>query len=273
MKYHEIKAIASDLDGTLTNSKKQITQHTKEIIQRTMHQGCSLILASGRPLAGISNVIEALELERLGGYVISYNGCLITEVKSNYTIYEKKLPENVIFPIYEFVKSLDYVKIATYQPGYIYSECEKDEYLEIEAMGCAIPVTVVKHLPDVIQNGIHKYVITGKPEVIPQTRKLIEKNFGNQVDTIISEPFFLEIVPKGVNKAVALDILAKYIGCESNQIAAFGDAENDVEMLEYVGVSFAMKNGCEKTKKAALHVIDSNDEDGVAKAIEKYILK
>lgn len=267
---NQIEVIISDLDGTLTNSQKHVTPYTREMIHRAMDEGCRMVLASGRPFFGVRKVIEELDLETRGGYVVSYNGGLVTELKTNKILYEKMLPEEVVLPIYNYVSQIKEVGIATYQPGYIYSEREKDEYLAIEAFGCRTPVTVVKHLPDIMENGIHKYVITGRPDVIPETSVKIKERFGNLVDMIISEPFFLEIVPKGINKAASLDILMKYLGCGRERVIAFGDGRNDVEMLEYAGISFAMENACEQAKEAATYITDTNDEDGIGKALAKF---
>lgn len=273
MKSYKVKAVVSDLDGTLTNSGKHVTPYTVDVIHEALESGCKLILASGRPHEGVLRVIDELELKKYGGYVISYNGCLVTEIKSGKVLFEKKIPQELALSIYQFVKTIKNVDIATYQPGYIYSERADDKYLQIEAFGCSIPITVTPYLPDIMRQGIHKYVITGEPEVIPSVRKLIEEKFGNQIDTIVSEPFFLEIVPTGINKAATLDYLLKILQIDRKDIAAFGDGENDVEMLKYAGTSFAMKNGCDTVKRIATYTTsETNDEDGVGRAIEEYLM-
>lgn len=226
---NRIKVIAADLDGTLTNSMKHVMPYTIQIMQKAAAQGCILAIATGRPLFGVKRVIRELELKKTGGYVLSYNGCLITEVKSGRTIYQKTLPNQMTGPLYEFFKAMPEVNIATYQPGFIYSETENDTYLQVEAFGCSTPVTVVDYLPDTIKEPIYKYVVTGEPAVIARAKL--------QTD------------------------------------AAFGDGRNDVEMLRYAGLSFAMGNGCNEAKNAADFVIGSNDEDGVGKAIQQYILQ
>lgn len=271
-RYNRIKVIAADLDGTLTNSMKHVMPYTIQIMQKAAAQGCILTIATGRPLFGVKRVIRELELEKTGGYVLSYNGCLITEVKSGRTIYQKTLPDQMTGPLYEFFKAMPEVNIATYQPGFIYSETNKDTYLQVEAFGCGTPVTVVDYLPDRIKEPIYKYVVTGEPSVISRAKMQTDAVFGDTVGTIISEPFFLEIVPKDINKAASLQRLMEYLQYDSACLAAFGDGRNDVEMLQYAGLSFAMENGCNEAKNAADFVIGSNDEDGVGKAIQQYIL-
>lgn len=270
---NRIKVIAADLDGTLTNSMKHVMPYTIQIMQKAAAQGCILAIATGRPLFGVKRVIRELELKKTGGYVLSYNGCLITEVKSGRTIYQKTLPNQMTGPLYEFFKAMPEVNIATYQPGFIYSETENDTYLQVEAFGCSTPVTVVDYLPDTIKEPIYKFVVTGEPAVIARAKLQTDAAFGDVVGTIISEPFFLEIVPKDINKAASLQKLMEYLQYDSACLAAFGDGRNDVEMLQYAGLSFAMGNGCNEAKNAADFVIGSNDEDGVGKAIQQYILQ
>lgn len=272
-KNNEIKVIISDLDGTLTNSDKHVLPYTKDIIHKAINQGCHLVLATGRPLFGVTRVIEELELKKYGGYVVSYNGALISEIKTGEVIYEQKIPESLVIPIYEFISSIPEVHIATYQPGYIYSETIGDQYLEIEGFGCSTAITVVDYLPDMIKDGMFKYVITGDPQLLPGVRVQIEDRFGDRVSTIISEPFFLEVVPKGIHKAASLETLMNYLHYDRSQSMAFGDGRNDVEMLKFAGLSFAMQNGCQEAKKAANFITGSNDEDGVGKAIEQFVLK
>lgn len=272
-KNKQIKVIATDLDGTLTNSLKHVTPYTAQVIRQAAEQECILVLATGRPLFGVERVIRELELKKIGGYVLSYNGCLITELKSGKTIHKQTLPDKMIRPIYEFFKEIPEVNIATYQPGFIYSETYSDKYLEVEAFGCSTQITVVDYLPGRIKESIYKYVITGEPEVISKTKVLTDEAFGDEVSTIISEPFFLEIVPKNINKAASLQRLMDYLQYDSAHLAAFGDGRNDVEMLQYAGMSFAMENGCNEAKNAADFVIGTNDDDGVAKAIQQYIIQ
>lgn len=269
---NDIKIIAMDLDGTLTDSNKNISKYTRNIIKRAAERGTNIVLATGRPLFGCENVISMLGLQDMGGYVLSYNGVQIYDILKRKILVETALSQELVDEVYSFTKKYKELNICTYQCGKIYAEKEYDKYIELEGVGCASSVHYVKCLKDVITEAVPKYVITAEPKIMKKYKTAFDREFSERVDLVQTEEFYLEVLPKGINKGTALEYLANYLGVKKDQVAAFGDAENDLEMLRYAGMSFAMENASEEIKKEAMYIAESNDNDGVGKAIKKYIL-
>ena len=141
------KAIALDLDGTLTNSEKKVSERNKKALQEAIKRGVSIILASGRPTYGMSEVWEALELERLGGYVLSYNGSLCMDCKTKEVLFEKTIPRKYYAPIAQAVREAD-LGLLSYQGKEIVTERPEFPYMDRESTINKMPFRKVGDFPN-----------------------------------------------------------------------------------------------------------------------------
>lgn len=264
------KIIALDLDGTLTNSEKKITEKTREAIFRIQEKGIRVVLASGRPTAGIVSLAEELCLEQYGGYIVSYNGARIIDCSTKELLCNENLPGWIIKEVYEEAVSQD-AGIMSYEGELVISGNGLDKYIELEAGINGLPIKEVEDFPNYIKFPVNKCILTGADEHMARVERNCAKRFGTVLTIYRSEPFFLEIMPKGIDKAQALKRLLQMLGFSKNELICCGDGFNDISMIQYAGLGAAMANAQDKVKEAADFITKSNDEDGVAFVIEKFM--
>ncbi len=264
------ECIVLDLDGTLTNSEKQISKRNKEALFRIQEKGKKVVLASGRPTPGIVKLAEELELQKYGGYMMAYNGAKITNCKTEEVVFNATLPEDAIPGLYQIAKQVD-VGIVTYKKDGIVSGNGKDEYLELESRINSLPILEVEDFVQEITWPINKCLMSGEPDKILHALELAKGKFKSKLNIFRSEPFFLECVPNGVDKASGLAYLLKDLHLEKEQLICCGDGFNDLSMIQFAGLGVAMANAQEDVRKAADYITLSNDEDGVAAVIEKFM--
>lgn len=268
----QYKVLVLDIDGTLTNSKKEISPKTHSAIRRLQEAGVVVVIASGRPTYGVVPMAEALELEKYGGYILSYNGGKIVNCKTNEVIFNQALPKGWMGKLAQMAKEHN-CEIMSYDGDHIITTNGEDPYCKLESGVTHLPIMEVPSFAAyderegfrankclVLADGDHL------AKVEPVFAKALEQEFG----VFRSEPFFLEIVPKGVDKAYSLSKLLEHLGYTKEEMVACGDGYNDVSMIAYAGVGVAMANAQPPVKEAADFITRSNDEDGVAYAIEKF---
>lgn len=264
------KALALDLDGTLTDHNKKVPENNKKAIDRAIEKGVKIILASGRPLFGITPVARELGLDKKGGYILAYNGGSIIDCKTGKQLSATILPDNCIADICSLARHNN-VYALTYADTQIVAESDEDEYVMKEAKCNAATVIKVPDLNAYVDYPVEKFLVVGEHEkLIPVQKALLEKHKGI-INAFFSESYFLEVVPESVAKDVALDKLLGILGIKSEELAACGDGMNDIPMLKYAGLAVAMDNAYDEVKMYADVIVPSNDDCGVAYAIEKYI--
>lgn len=269
MKY---KAIALDLDGTLLNSKKEVSKKNTEVLLKAAEAGVNIILASGRPVPGIKNIARHLHLEEVGGYILAYNGGMIINCKNGEVIRRETVPESCYSDIIHVAKKYG-VTPLTYDSDGIITTNENDKYVQLEAKINNIPVKQVFHLDETAKlDPPVKFLCVGEHEVLQKVQAELNEKLKGEVTVFFSESYFLEIMPNGIEKATSLETLLGKIGLDRKNLIACGDGYNDIPMMRYAGLSVAMENAKDETKEWADFIAPTNDEDGVATAIEKYVL-
>lgn len=266
MKY---RVIALDLDGTLTNNEKEVTPKTREVIWRAMDDGAVVILASGRPTYGIEPVADCLELAERGGYILSYNGAKIVNWATKEHLYAKHLPDGIIPEIYAFAKAHNYGLLG-YKDNVIISENASDRYALEECRINKMQIRQVGNLLENLEDEPIKLLMTGDPEVMARAESEISDLLGDRIDAYRSMPFFIELVAKGIDKAVSLQRLLHILKCSPSEMVAFGDGYNDISMLHFAGMGVAMGNAVPEVRAIADYVTLSNEEDGIAAALEHF---
>lgn len=262
------KVIALDIDGTLTNSDKVITPKTKEMLMNYQEIGGKIILASGRPTQGIIPHAKTLELEKYGGYILAYNGGCAVDCRTNEIIFSSTLPREYIPEICGIIK--DYpVGINTYEGDKILVGHQINKYTELEGRINGMEIKFVEDFASYVDFDVTKCLLQGEPEHIVELERILSKKYSDTLGIFRSEPFFLEIVPKDVDKAKSIDRLIRFLGFSTDECIACGDGFNDISMLEYAGLGIAMSNASDTVKNAADYVTYSNDDDGIAYVLER----
>ncbi len=263
------KALVLDIDGTLTNSKKEITPATRQAIQDLMKRGQKVILASGRPTPGMRKAEKELELERYGGYLLSFNGARIVDCYTGEIIYQRLLPLPLLPGLYRFAGD-NGCGLITYLGSEVISAFPADKYVELEARINGLPVREVDHFTEFVDFEINKCLMTAEPEKAETLEQELRERYADRADIYRSEPYFIEIMPKDVNKAASLDKILPVLGVTRENTVCCGDGFNDISMIAYAGVGVAMGNAQQAVKEAADYVTATNDEDGLIQVIEKY---
>lgn len=266
----EYKVIALDLDGTLTNSRKEVSPRNIKAIHKAAAKGVHVVLASGRPLPGIVPVAKEVGLFDVGGYMLAYNGSQVVDCRTGESLIHRALPEEYYPEICRSYREFG-VNLLTYSSTGVITE-KKEKYAEMESRICRIPLTKVPVLLDAIEGPVGKFLATGEYEKLKNFQAYLQKTFGDRINVFFSETFFLEIVPPGIEKAASLEKLLALLGCSREQLIACGDSMNDTTMVSYAGLGVAMENAQPSLKSRADYITDTNDNDGVAEVIEKFIL-
>jgi len=264
--------IVLDLDGTLTNTQKVITPKTKQALMKIQEDGVKVVLASGRPTAGIVKLAKELCLDKYEGYILSFNGARIIDVKTKEIIYNKVLPKEMIPDIFKAVKELE-VGILTYEEDEIILGNGIDEYNQLESRVNGIPMKEVDDFASYINFPVNKCLLTAHPDKILHAETVLKQKFGEYLNIYKSEPFFLEIMPRNIDKAYSLSKLLNHIGLTRKQMICCGDGFNDLTMIRFAGLGVAMENAQEAVRNEADFITYSNDEDGIAYVIERFIEK
>lgn len=270
-----IKLIAIDMDGTLLNEKKHIDKAQKEAIHEAIEAGIKIVLCTGRPLYGILPFYEELGLSELDseGYVILNNGCSIHKTKDWKLIDQVNFTSDDIEYLYKFSESYD-INFTLVNDTYYFNIGRKPTDELIKDAGFVFSDITDISLEEA-KSGKHKIMkimFLGDPEIMANFQEKNEDIIKSKYSGVLSQSYVYEVFPKDNNKGIGLKKLAEKLGIKQEEVMAIGDGNNDIEMFEYANYSVAMKNATELAKKAAKYETDSNENDGVAKAIRKYAL-
>jgi len=269
-----IKLVAMDLDGTLLNGEKGITEYTAKVLRECENRGVKMVIASGR---GFDSARAYARVAGLNSPVVSANGARADETPFGPTILEDCIPQEL---------SRDICRIMLESGIYFVCYCRDVNYSangteikrglapKIEVDGGKFNARNVLSLDQLLSEGVkrpYKYVaFTTDYDAIGRLREKLEK----EIDAAISSswPDNVEVLAKGCGKGRAISFLAEKYGIKKDEIMAFGDQENDIEMLRSAGWPVAMENGVDAVKKIARIIAPKNTEDGVAKVLEKMVL-
>ncbi len=268
----KFKALALDIDGTLLNSKKEVTPTVLQAVRSLQEQKVPVMIASGRPEQGIRHVAQAIGMHEYGGYVLSFNGGKITEFKTGEVVYNTTIPVEYNKEILTYAANIEGAAILTYDADSILTETPDDKYVQVEANVVKMPVEKVDSMEERVTFPVNKFLIVGEPAILQPQVEPMAKAFAGRLNVFQSEPFFIEVVPMGIDKAKSLDYLLNSLELKGEELVACGDGGNDVTMVAYAGMGVAMNNACDAVKEVADHITASCDEDGVAVAIDKFFL-
>jgi Cof subfamily protein (haloacid dehalogenase superfamily) len=263
------KVLVLDIDGTLMNSEKKITEKTKVALRAAQEAGVTIVLASGRPTPGIVPIAKEIGLDEYGGYILSFNGAVVTNFKTGEIVFETVLPHDKIQELYDASQNYG-VSIVSYKDGWIVTENVDDKYVEIEARINNMPVVKVDSFVDALTHPVTKCLMLGDGDYLEKVEVEVNNLFGDVLNIYRSEPFFLEIMPQNVDKAYSLERLLAHLNLSRDEMVACGDGFNDLSMVRYAGLGVAMGNAQQVVKEVADFVTASNDEDGLVLVVERF---
>ena len=269
MKY---KLLVLDVDGTLLNDEREISKRTLAALLKVQQMGVRIVLASGRPTYGLMPLAKTLELGNYGGFVLSYNGCQIIKAQNGEILFERRINPEML-PSLEKKARKNGFAIFTYHDDTLITDSPDNEYIKNEALLNNLKIIREDEFSTAIDFAPCKcMLVSDKEKALIGLEQHWEKRLAGTLDAFRSEPYFLEVVPCGVNKANTLGALLEHLGVTREEVIAVGDGVCDVTMLQLAGMGVAMGHSQDSVKVCADYVTASNEEDGVALAVEKLIL-
>lgn len=268
---NEIKLIAIDIDGTLVNSKKEITPAVKEAVLTAKKQDKQIVICTGRPLSGAQQYLDKLGLNGQDDqYVVSFNGAVVESTKGKVIFkqglkYEDYIDLETIarkLKLHFHSVSLDRIYTANRDLGHYTIYNSRVVKLEVS----------YRTQEEMSQIPIIKCMYIDDPDYLDE--KIKSPLFESMKDRVVfskTEPFYYEATAAGVDKGAGLKRLCDHLKIDSKNVMALGDQANDMPMLSYAGLGVAMGNAVEYTKQHADEITADCDHDGVAVAINKIL--
>lgn len=261
--------IVLDMDDTLLTDDHKISDLNKKVLLEAQAKGVYVVLASGRPTSAMTAYAKELELDLNDSYMISFNGAIVSRVKDDLVLFEQKLTVEQIQDLYDYsVRKKTH--IITYLDGDIISETDS-EYIEIEKEITSLPHHKVSSFKDYVDRAAVKCILLEEPSYLKQLEDDLKAEMPH-LSVSMSKPFFLEVAQHGIDKAASLKFLAQKLDIHQNEIIAVGNAGNDLTMIEYAGLGVWVDNVTPELRDKANLIVASNNDDGVAEVVQKYIL-
>lgn len=289
-----IKLIVMDMDGTLLNDKGVVTETTLKALWAAQDQGVHLAIASGRNPIGLMAFAKLLRMDRYGGYLVGINGAMVVKVPEMKTLMRHQIPPSDIQDLFEFGRQMDIEAMAVHDET-IYSFIPlaltdaKRAYRQHHQIDPAISdaAGVWTFIQDHRKNypTLHrvetykdaygyanKVCFAHEPEIMEKFYPILQKQFSARFNIMRTSPRWYELSPKGIDKGSALQEVKRLLNISTEEIMCFGDGENDLPMFEVCQYAIAMDNAMPLVKEKAWAITGSNTEDGIAQALERYVL-
>lgn len=265
----KIHLVVIDLDGTLLNSAKQISDATVAILQKARKTGVKIVLATARPPRSVMPFYTQLNLDTP---MINYNGALVYDPCSSRILMHRPIARDLAQQIVASVRRQ--------YPQVLVSAEIMDKWYTDRVDERFATETARQHKPDVVGPleewltvDVTKLLLLGKPERISEVMASFHKEFTHMIAMVQTEGYLLQIMHATVSKAQALRVVAHELGVSREQVMAIGDNANDVAMLQWAGIGVAMDNAPPAVKAVADYITDHHDADGAAKAIHNIIVR
>jgi Cof subfamily protein (haloacid dehalogenase superfamily) len=258
------KLVASDIDGTLLNSKKELTSNNKSIIEEAIRNNIIFAISTGRPYITTRIISDLFDYDLP---LILYNGACVMTSKSRKLIYQQNLTRQQALSIIKIINENN----GTY--SFWKNECfyvnRIDSYISKYIKDTVIKPIMINR--DTDMDDITKVIWFDENVNLRLFQRTLLQDL-KEVNFFTTLPTYLEFVSKGISKATALEMLGKFYHIRREEMMAIGDGQNDIPMITYAGLGVAVENAEEELKEKADFITLSNDNDGVAYAIKKFIL-
>ena len=262
-----IQLIAVDLDGTLLNSQHQLTERTIQALRRAIAQGVKVVIATGKTLLSAAEAYRLLELDTPGVFL---QGLIIYNADGSIRHQQTHAPE-FVRAIANYARQQG-VSLVAYSGGDIFTEQRTEQTDKLLKFHEPTPQPVASLNALLAERPMHKLMVIEEPARTAAVRAELSVRYAGQATFVQALPDMLEILPPGASKGAGLRWLLDDLGIAPERVLAIGDGENDVEMLQMVGIGVAVGNAAPQATAAANYMVASNDADGVAEAVERFVL-
>ena len=261
-----IRLVAVDLDGTLLNDSKKVSDPTLAAMRGLCARGVKVVIASARPPRSVRHIYQSLGLDT---WQINYNGALIWDEPGQSPIFHRPLPKGLARQIISDARDLfDEVLVTCEILDKWYTD--RSDMTHTTETGRLFKPDVVAPLETFCHGQVTKLLLLGDPHIVTFLESSLAEAYQRQVSIVRTDDNLIQIMDRRVSKAVALQMVARHYGVPMKQVMAIGDAPNDVGMLQVSGVAVAMDNAHKLVKKVSHWVAPSNNDHGVRAALVRY---
>ncbi len=269
----DVKLIALDLDDTLLNDDRQITDGNVAALRECVERGIYVVLCSGRAEDAILPFVRRLEIagKEAGRFLIAINGCSIFDLHKREQIFCRKVEPEILIRTNQMAEARG-LRSEVYTPDTIYYR-EETKWTKLDVDLCGLKGAKVDDYDEFLKTGFTKMLVPGEPAELLKLQSELRAEFGERAVIFTSKPYFLEILPPNCGKGEAVSHLANELGFGMEKVMGFGDSMNDESLIRMAGHGVAMCNGLEEIKKVARYVTTyDNNHDGVGQFIKEHVL-
>jgi Cof subfamily protein (haloacid dehalogenase superfamily) len=264
----EVRLLLSDVDGTLVRSDKSLSPRTVDAVHALHDAGIAFAVTSGRPPRGMEMLVEPLALRTP---IAAFNGGLLVNPDLS-TLEERVLPEGIVPRVLELLESFD-LSVWVYRGAEWLVSDPDGAHVAREAQTVQFEPTVVPSY-DGVREGVAKIVgVSDDYDAVATAAETTRGELGDHVSASRSQPYYLDVTHPEANKGAVVTFLARHYEISTDDVATIGDMPNDVLMFAHSGLSIAMGNAHREVQRAARQVTTTNDDDGFAYAVERFILE
>jgi Cof subfamily protein (haloacid dehalogenase superfamily) len=275
------KAIIMDMDGTLftsDKSKNTISPHTKAELLRVQAAGARLVLASGRPAPGLMPIAKELEMDKHDGLIVAFNGAQAIDCQTGKLLFtagiDPALGQRVLrhlekFDVKPMIAKDDYMYVTDVYDNIIHPDGKPLNVYDYEAHGNNYKLCETDSLAGFLDFPLFKILTAAEPDYLAAHYEEMSAPFASELNAMFTASFYYEFTARGIDKGSTLQAFLPQLGYAKDDMYAFGDGENDISMIRYAGHGIAMANAVTALKECADEITLSNDEDGIAKILER----
>ena len=269
------KLVAIDVDGTLINDERKITPNTIEALKRAIEKDVKIVISTARPFYRVKDYLKQLGLietttDIRSQYTISFNEAVIVENQTEQALYSVNFDTKEILELIENARKID-TPVWLYSSDAMLIEKELSDEYKKAYKNANVRIVNFKDI-DFNKEKIYKIIFVNKPENIIKIKESLSDELLKKYKITSSVTDRIEFSKKEISKSAALDFICKKCNIKPSEVIAIGDADNDLEMIKYVGLGVAMGNATNTLKEEADYITSSNNDDGVGNVIEKFIL-
>ena len=274
------KVIIMDIDGTLTNEDKVISENTKNKLKELQSQGAVLVLASGRPTRGLMHFAKELEMDKHNGLLVSFNGARVTDCETGNILFDQTMSVDTCKAVLNHMKNFDvipmvykgeYIHVNDVYNNIVHAYGRELNIIHYESRLCNYKLCEVDDLEEFADFPMNKILTAGEPDYLQENYKKMMEPFKDSLNCVFTADMYFEFTEKGIDKANALHCALTPLGYTKEDMIAFGDAQNDKTMLEYAGIGVAMGNATQEIKDIADYITLSNNDDGIVHALNELL--
>ena len=263
-----IRLMLADVDGTLVTQDKILTPEAVDAVQGLHHAGVLFAITSGRPPRGMGMLIEPLDLQTP---IAAFNGGMLVDRDMN-VLEQRVIPEDLVVPIADLMRSFD-LAVWIYRGADWYVPDPKGPHVDREAWTVKFEPKVMNSLAGLTSDVAKIVGVSDDHDAVARGSAAAHERFGDHVAAAASQPYYLDVTHPDANKGSVAKGLATRFHLSTDEIATIGDMPNDVLMFAHSGLSIAMGNADAEVKRAARRVTDSNEDNGFARAVNRFVLR